>query len=95
MALTKNGIADIVCSNTDIPMHQCLEIVESVLEIIKTELAKGNDVMISGFGKWSVKSKNARNGRNPHTGETIIIDKRRVTTFKSASTLRSKLNHGS
>jgi integration host factor subunit alpha len=51
--------------------------------------------MISGFGKWSVKQKNPRIGRNPHTGEQIIIDARRVVTFKSAEKLRSTVNGSS
>jgi integration host factor subunit alpha len=48
--------------------------------------------MISGFGKWSVKQKNPRTGRNPQTGEQLIIDARRVVTFKSAPPLRSAVN---
>jgi hypothetical protein len=58
-------------------------------------LAKGNDFMISGFGKWSVKEKRSRLGRNPQTGEKMIIDARRVVTFKSADKLRSVVNRGS
>ena len=76
----------------DIPKKECISLVESFFDIIKNELARGNDVIISGFGKWSVRNKNARLGRNPHTGEQMIIDARRVVTFKSADKLRSRIN---
>jgi integration host factor subunit alpha len=67
--------------------------VESVFDIIKDELTNGNDVMISGFGKWSVKKKKPRVARNPKTGEEITIDARTVVTFKCAENLRSEMNH--
>jgi len=92
MALTKNDIADSICKNTDFPKQDCLRVVESFFKIIKSELIKGNDVTISGFGKWSVKKKVARNGRNPQTGEKITIDARKVVTFRSAEKLRSEIN---
>ena len=69
--------------------------VESFFEIIKNELSNGNAVMISGFGKWSVKKKDARNGRNPYTGEKITLAARKVVTFRSAEKLRSEINRGS
>jgi integration host factor subunit alpha len=95
MALTKIDLVDMIYSELDIPKKECINLVESFFDIIKDELAKGNDVMISGFGKWSVKQKRPRLGRNPHTGEQMIIDARRVVTFKSAPTLRSTVNGGS
>src|SRR5271157_829575 len=93
MALTKIDLVDMIYSELDIPKKECINLVESFFDIIKDELVKGNDFMISGFGKWSVKQKNPRTGRNPQTGEQIIIDARRVVTFKSAPTLRSEINH--
>ena len=95
MALTKTDLIDMICSELDIPKKECINLVESFFDIIKDELAKGNDFMISGFGKWSVKQKSPRIGRNPQTGEKMIIDARRVVTFKSASPLRSAVNGGS
>jgi integration host factor subunit alpha len=95
MALTKIDLADMIYNELDIPKKECISLVDSFFDIIKDELVKGNEVMVSGFGKWSVKNKNARPGRNPHTGEQIVIDARRVVTFKSAPPLRSVVNGGS
>jgi integration host factor subunit alpha len=95
MALTKIALVEMIYSELDIPKKECFDLVESFFDIIKEELVKGNDFMISGFGKWSVKEKKPRLGRNPHTGEQIIIDARRVVTFKSALPLRSVINRGS
>ena len=94
MALTKNDIADSIYNNMDFPKQDCLKVVESFFEIIKDELAKGNEVMITGFGKWSVKKKGNRMGRNPQTGENITIDARKVVTFRSAEKMRSEINSG-
>ena len=93
MALTKIDLVDMICSELDVPKKECINLVESFFDIIKEELVKGNDFMISGFGKWSVKQKRPRLGRNPRTGEQIIIDAKRVVTFKSAPPLRSEINH--
>jgi integration host factor subunit alpha len=65
---------------------------ESVFEIIKDELDKGKAVKISGFGKWTVKSKKKRNGRNPQTGEALTIDARKVITFKPSNVLKNAVN---
>ena len=65
---------------------------ESVLEIIRQSLVDGEEVKISGFGKFYLIEKKARNGRNPHTGEHIIIEPRRIVSFKYSSRTRAKLN---
>jgi integration host factor subunit alpha len=91
MSLTKIDIIDSVYENLGIPKKECVSIVESVFEIIKDDLYKGNDVMISGFGKWTVKAKKERKGRNPQTGEALMIDARRVVTFKPSSVLRGNV----
>jgi len=88
MSLTKIDIIDSVYEKLGIPKKECVSIVESVFEIIKDDLDRGNDVMISGFGKWMVKAKKQRKGRNPQTGEALMIDARRVVTFKPSSVLR-------
>ena len=62
-----------ICEKLDIPKKDCVGIVESVFNIIKNDLDKDNDVMISGFGKWAVKAKKKRKGRNPQTGESMMI----------------------
>jgi integration host factor subunit alpha len=92
MSLTKLDIIDSIYTHLDIPKKDCTSIVESLFDLIKDDLGKGNDVMISGFGKWTVKSKNKRRGRNPQTGEPMSIDARRVVTFKSSNVLRDAIN---
>ena len=94
MSLNKVDIVDSIYEKTSIQKKECARIVESLFEIIKSEFAKGNDVNISGFGKWSVLKKKARKGRNPKTGEALIIAARKVVTFKSSPVLRDKVNSG-
>ena len=94
MALTKQDIVEMVYRELGISKIESTALVESFFEIIKDELAKGNEVMISGFGKWSVKQKNARNGRNPQTGEDLTIAARKVVTFKPSPVLRDTVNTG-
>ena len=94
MGLTKIDIIDSVCEQFGIPKKDCVRIVESLLDIIKDDLDKGNDVMISGFGKWSVKAKKARKGRNPKTGKAMTIVARKVVTFKPSHVLRDAVNSG-
>jgi integration host factor subunit alpha len=67
---------------------------DSLFDIIKDDLDKWNPVMISGFGKWTVKAKKARKGRNPKTGKEMTIDARRVVTFKPSNVLRDAVNSG-
>lgn len=91
MPLTKNGMAQQVQDKTGLTRKESMAVVDCLFEIIKDDLKNGNDVRISGFGKWTVKSKKARKGRNPQTGESIIIDARKVVTFKSSAVLRKVL----
>ena len=72
--------------------NQSIEIVETLLEIIKSKLASGEDVLVSGFGKFCVIEKQERRGRNPATGEDMMLDARRVVTFKCSGKLREKIN---
>ena len=88
MSLTKNDIIEAVYTHLDIPKKDCVRIVESLFDIIKDDLDKWNTVMISGFGKWTVKAKKARKGRNPQTGADLTIDARRVVTFRPSKVLR-------
>ena len=92
MALTKNDIVEQIYNNLEFPKKQAIEIVESLLELIKSKLESGDDVMVSGFGKFCVKDKQARKGRNPATGEDAILPARRVVTFKCSGLLRDKVN---
>ncbi|MFZ4439881.1 MAG: integration host factor subunit alpha [Syntrophales bacterium] len=94
MSMTKVDIIDSINEKTSIQKKECAGIVESLFEIIKSEFAKGNDVNISGFGKWSVLKKKARKGRNPQTGEALMIAARKVVTFKPSAVLKNKVNSG-
>jgi integration host factor subunit alpha len=91
MSMTKIDIAESICEQLGILKKESLHLVESVIDIIKEELGKGHDVMISGFGKWTVKSKKARKGRNPQTGKAMIIDARKVVTFKPSYVLSEEI----
>ena len=90
--MTKIDITESVCEKLGIHKKECAGIIESLFEIIKDDLDKGHNVMISGFGKWTVKAKKKRKGRNPQTGEAIMIDARRVVTFKPSGVLRDAVN---
>jgi integration host factor subunit alpha len=95
MSLTKINIIDAIYEKIGIPKKDCVKIFESLFDIIKDDLDKGNDVMISGFGKWTIKAKKKRKGRNPQTGKEMIIDAKRVVTFKPSKVLRDAVNLGS
>jgi len=88
MSMTKIDIVNSVYENLGISKKDSIRIVESVFDIITDELDKGNAIMISGFGKWTVKAKKKRKGRNPQTGEALMIDARKVVTFKPSNVLR-------
>ena len=90
--LTKAHIIDSVAEKTGYTHKKSKETVETVLELIKRSLESGEDVLISGFGKFSVKQKAKRKGRNPATGEDMMLKRRRVVTFKCSGKLRDKLN---
>ena len=93
MALTKAKIVEAIQSQNSITKKESSELVESVINIIKTTLQDGEDVMISGFGKFCVKQKKARRGRNPATGQELMLDPRKVVTFKCSGKLRDRINN--
>ena len=74
------------------PTPAAVETVETLLELIKSELESGDDVMISGFGKFCVKNKKKRKGRNPATGKDMVLAPRKVVTLKWSEKLKEKLN---
>jgi len=92
MALNKAHIVNSIFNRLDIPKHRSSEVVESLLKIIKRTLANGEDVLITGFGKFCVKDKGKRRGRNPQTGEDIMMRPRRGVTFRCSGILREKIN---
>ena len=81
-----------IAEQNGFPKNKSVEIVESLIEIIKGTLEAGDDVLVSGFGKFSVKSKGARRGRNPATGSDLMLSARKVVTFKCSGKFRDKLN---
>jgi len=83
-----------IYGETGLSQMECARIVDSLFEIVKDELARGNQVRISGFGKWDVLNKKARNGRNPKTGEPMQIDVRKVVTFRPSHVLKAEINPG-
>lgn len=91
MALTKIDIVTKV-HELGFTKKKSIDIVENLLEIIKSKLEKSEDVLISGFGKFCVKTKKERRGRNPATGDDLILRKRKVVTFKCSGKLRNKIN---
>ena len=92
MALTKNDIVQQIQNQLGFPKNQSKEITESLLELIKSVMESGEDFLVSGFGKFSVKEKAERKGRNPATGDDVILPARRVVTFKWSGKLREKVN---
>jgi len=94
MALTKNDIVEQIQDQLGFLKNQSRDITESLLEIMKSAMESGDDVLVSGFGKFCVKEKAERKGRNPATGEEAILPARRVVTFKCSGKLREKVNGG-
>jgi len=92
MSLTKAHLADSIHNQLGFPKNQSVQALESILEIIKETLEKGEDVLISGFGKFCVKEKRERRGRNPQIGEDLMLRSRRVVGFKCSGKLRDKMN---
>ena len=92
MALTKNDIVERLQADLGFTKSQSIQVTECLIEQIKVSLESGDDVLVSGFGKFCVKKKNERKGRNPATGEEIMIEPRRVVTFKWSGSLRKRVN---
>jgi len=92
MTLTKAQTVDRIRDEIGFTRNECTELVESLLELIKETLESGEDVLISGFGKFCVKQKRKRRGRNPATGNELILASRKVVTFQCSGKLREKIN---
>jgi integration host factor subunit alpha len=92
MTLTKSQITDAIAEQNGFTRKKSIETVETILELIKSTLAAGEDVLISGFGKFCVKDKRERRGRNPATGEDMMLAPRKVVTFRCSRQLRIKIN---
>jgi len=92
MALNKADLTDAIYYQLDLPKTTSAQVVDSLLEIIKKTLENGEDVLISGFGKFCVKEKGKRRGRNPQTGERMELGARRVVTFRCSGRFRDRIN---
>ena len=92
MALTKVQIVESICNQIGFTQKRSSEIIETLLEIIKSTLESGEDVLISNFGKFCVKQKEKRKGRNPATGDAMMLLPRKVVAFKCSGKLRDRIN---
>ena len=92
MSLTKADIVHSIYIHCGCSKTESIELMESLLDLMKKTLESGEDVLISGFGKFCVKDKNERRGRNPATGDDLMMEPRKVVTFKCSGKLRDKVN---
>ena len=92
MTITKSHLINAIVQQNGFTLKKSTETVETILELIKSTLASGEDVLISGFGKFCVKEKRERKGRNPSTGEDMMLRPRSVVTFRCSGILRKKIN---
>jgi len=92
MTLTKADIVEAVAKQNGSTIKRSVELVETLLEIIKSTLESGEDVLVSGFGKFRIKEKGQRLGRNPATGEAMMLVPRKTITFRCSWKLRDKIN---
>ncbi|HOP46135.1 MAG TPA: integration host factor subunit alpha [Desulfobacteraceae bacterium] len=95
MALTKEKIINNIYDQVGLSKNQSRIVIERLFEIIKSCLESEEDLLISGFGKFIVKKKSARRGRNPQTTEDLQLRARKVVVFKTSGVLRNKLNKAS
>jgi len=92
MTLTKAQVAESIQNRIGFPRKKSVELLETLLEIIKKSLETGDDILISGFGKFCVKHKAERKGRNPATGNDLMLPPRKVVSFKCSSVLRDRIS---
>ncbi len=92
MTLTKAQIIEEIRHRNGFTRKKSIEAVETLLEIIKSTLESREDVLITGFGKFCVKGKKERRGRNPATGEDMMLAPRKVVTFTCSGKLRDRVN---
>lgn len=92
MALTKGNVIVAASETSGFSKSKSRRVVEAMLEIMKTTLASGEDILITGFGKFCVKEKSGRKGRNPQTAKELMLDRRRVIVFKCSKRIRDELN---
>ena len=93
MALTKDTLITRLQMQMQISKQDARQAVERTLEIMKDTLAQGEELLVSGFGKFSVRQKRERRGRNPQTKESLMLRPRKVLVFKASGVLRSRINN--
>ena len=91
MTLIKEHLIRSIYDNVGLSKSKSSEVIEAVFELIKNSLTSGEEVLISGFGKFCVKNKGERRGRNPSTGEDMLLGARRVVTFRCSPVLRDRI----
>jgi integration host factor subunit alpha len=94
MTLTKAELVSIVCDKCSFSRQESFQLVEQVFQILKETLEKGEKIKISGFGNFVIREKRPRKGRNPQSGEEMMISGRRVLTFRPSLLLRKAVNQG-
>jgi integration host factor subunit alpha len=94
MPLTKSDQIDSIAEQNGYNKKQSSDIIEVLLELIKSTLSSGEDIMISGFGRFIVQDKGERRGRNPYTGGVKMLRPRKRVAFKCSRMLRKKMNQG-
>ena len=92
MTITKSDIINGIYNSTDLKLYQATKTVENLFEVFKKTLGSGEDIMISGFGKFYIKNKNDRRGKNPVTGNDMMLGARRVVRFRCSPMLRKKIS---
>ena len=92
MTLTRSSITEMLATENGWTQKQSSEYIDLLIEIMKSSLASGENLLISGFGKFTVKEKRERKGRNPATGDDLTLRSRRVVTFKCSHKLRGRIN---
>ena len=90
--MTKTKLTNAISDSTGMLKLDAFAALETLLEIIKETLGDGEEVKVSGFGKWEIKQKDERQGRNPQTGEPIRISRRQIVTFRPSALLKDQLN---
>ena len=94
MAITKEKLTLLLQAQLGMSRQESRQIVERLFKIMKSTLSQGEDLLISGFGKFSVRHKKARRGRNPQTKKSLILSARKVVVFKTSGVLRKRINEG-
>jgi integration host factor subunit alpha len=92
MALTKNCITEKIKEDLGFKKNKSFELTETLLEIIKSTLETGEDILVNGFGKFCVQHRGERKGQNPATGRDMVLPARRIVRFKCSNRLRAKIN---